>query len=119
MCISQLISDSRMKNGNEINLGLSDSTTAAADFKYSIQDKVISVTFFGPGSIHEGSGEYCGRSSIGTRARLSPSGSFTRTLTGWAARSSGTERTLKLSLPATHRRDVSLKREKQSIGADG
>ena len=42
-----------MKENKQITLGSSDSTTAAADFKYSIQGKVISVTFFGPGSIHE------------------------------------------------------------------
>ena len=53
VCISQLISDSRMKKGNEINLGLSYSTTSAGDFTYSMQGKVISITYLGAGSIHE------------------------------------------------------------------
>jgi F0F1-type ATP synthase beta subunit len=30
-----------------------DSTTAAADFKYSMSGKVISITYLGTGSIHE------------------------------------------------------------------
>ena len=41
-----------MKKGNEINLGLSDSTSAT-DFKYSMSGKVISITYLGTGSIHE------------------------------------------------------------------
>ena len=41
-----------MKKGNEINLGLSDSTSAT-DFKYSMSGKVISITYLGAGSIHE------------------------------------------------------------------
>jgi hypothetical protein len=37
-----------MKEGNEITLGLANSS-AAADFKYSLSGKVISITY----SIHE------------------------------------------------------------------
>ena len=41
-----------MKERKEITLGLSDST-AAADFKYSMSGKVISITYLGAGSIHQ------------------------------------------------------------------
>jgi hypothetical protein len=44
-----------MKEGNQITLGLSDST-ATADFNYSMSGKVISITYLGTGSIHEESG---------------------------------------------------------------
>jgi hypothetical protein len=42
-----------MKESKAITLGSSDSTTAAADFKYSMRGKVISITYLGAGSIHE------------------------------------------------------------------
>jgi hypothetical protein len=41
-----------MKKGNEINLGLSDSTSAT-DFRYSMSGKVISITYLGATSIYE------------------------------------------------------------------
>jgi hypothetical protein len=37
-----------MKESKQISLGSSDSTTAAADFKYSMRGKVISITYLGP-----------------------------------------------------------------------
>jgi hypothetical protein len=42
-----------MKESKQITLGSSDFTTAAADFKYSMQGKVISITYLGAGSIHK------------------------------------------------------------------
>ena len=42
-----------MKEGKQITLGSSDSTSAAADFTYSMQGKVNSITYLGAGSIHE------------------------------------------------------------------
>jgi hypothetical protein len=42
-----------MKESKQISFGSSDSTTAASDFKYSMQGKVISITYLGAGSIHE------------------------------------------------------------------
>ena len=42
-----------MKEGKQITLASSDSTTAAVDFKYSMRGKVISITYLGAGSIHE------------------------------------------------------------------
>ena len=42
-----------MKEPNAITLSSSDSTTTAADFKYSMRGKVISITYLGTGSIHE------------------------------------------------------------------
>jgi hypothetical protein len=44
-----------MKEGNQITLRLSDSTTAT-DFNYSMSGKVISITYLGTDSIHEESG---------------------------------------------------------------
>ena len=40
-----------MKESKQITLGSSDSTSAAADFTYSMQGKVISITYLGAGSI--------------------------------------------------------------------
>jgi hypothetical protein len=45
-----------MKESKQITLGSSDSTTDAGDFRYSMQGKVISITYFGAGSVHEGIG---------------------------------------------------------------
>jgi hypothetical protein len=42
-----------VKESKKITLGSSDSTTAAADFTYSMQGKVISITYFGPGSVNQ------------------------------------------------------------------
>ena len=42
-----------VKQRKKIALGSSDSTTAAADFTYSMQGKVISITYLGTGSIRE------------------------------------------------------------------
>jgi hypothetical protein len=42
-----------MKESKQITLCSSDSTTAAADFKYSMQGKVISTAYLGAGSIHK------------------------------------------------------------------
>jgi hypothetical protein len=42
-----------VKESNKITLGSSDATTGAADFTYSMQGKVISITYLGAGSIHE------------------------------------------------------------------
>ena len=42
-----------MKESEAITLGSSDSTTVPEDFKYSMQGKVISITYLGAGSIHE------------------------------------------------------------------
>jgi hypothetical protein len=47
------LSTREVKESKKITLGSSDSTIAAADFKYSMQGKVISITYLGPGSIHE------------------------------------------------------------------
>jgi hypothetical protein len=44
--------NSHMKESKQITLGSSDSTTAAADFEYSMRGKVISITYLGAGSIH-------------------------------------------------------------------
>ena len=52
VCTGQLSWNSRVKEGNEIALGLSDST-AAADFKYSMSGKIISITYLGTRSIHQ------------------------------------------------------------------
>jgi hypothetical protein len=56
-CTGQLIWNSRMK-GKEITLGLSDST-AAADFKYSMSGKLISIKYLklGTRSINEEIGQ--------------------------------------------------------------
>jgi hypothetical protein len=42
-----------MKESKQISLGSSDSTTAVADFKYSMRGKVISITYLGSGSINQ------------------------------------------------------------------
>jgi hypothetical protein len=42
-----------MKESKRITLGASDPTTVATDFTYSMQGKVISITYLGCGSIHE------------------------------------------------------------------
>jgi hypothetical protein len=42
-----------VKEHKAISLSPSDSTTAIADFKYSMRGEVISITYFGAGSIHE------------------------------------------------------------------
>jgi hypothetical protein len=42
-----------VKESKQITLGSSDSTTTAADFTYSMQGKLISITYLGAGSIHE------------------------------------------------------------------
>ena len=42
-----------MKESKQISLGSSDSTTTAADFKYSMSGKVISITYSGPGSVDQ------------------------------------------------------------------
>jgi hypothetical protein len=42
-----------MKESKQITLGSSDSTTAPADFKYSMRGKVISITYLGADSIHK------------------------------------------------------------------
>ena len=42
-----------MKESKQITLGSSDFTTTATDFTYSMQGKVISITYLGAGSIHE------------------------------------------------------------------
>jgi hypothetical protein len=42
-----------VKESNKITLGSSDSTTTAADFTYSMQGKLISITYLGASSIHE------------------------------------------------------------------
>jgi hypothetical protein len=47
------ISDPDVKESKQITLGSSDSTTAPEDFKYSMQGKVISITYLGAGSINE------------------------------------------------------------------
>jgi hypothetical protein len=44
-----------MKERKEITLGLSEST-AAADFKYSMSGKVISITYLGTDSIYPARG---------------------------------------------------------------
>ena len=59
-----------MKENKQITIGSSDSTTVAADFKYSMQGKVISITYLGAGSIHEELGRYSGGLSTCTRALL-------------------------------------------------
>jgi hypothetical protein len=41
-----------VKEAKQITLGAADSTTAA-DFKYSMSGKVISITYLGTGSINE------------------------------------------------------------------
>jgi hypothetical protein len=41
-----------MKERKEISLGFSDSTSTA-DFTYSMQGKLISITYFGPGSVNQ------------------------------------------------------------------
>jgi hypothetical protein len=86
-----------MKESKQISFGSSDSTTAASDFKYSMQGKVISIMYLGAGSIHEAIERILRRIEYWHRVRLSPTGSFTRTLTDPAARSRGTERRQKLS----------------------
>jgi hypothetical protein len=45
--------NSCMKESKQITLGSSDSTTIAADFKYSMRGKVISITYLGAGSINQ------------------------------------------------------------------
>jgi hypothetical protein len=52
VCDAQLSWNSLYERGNEIALGLSDST-AAADFKYSMSGKIISITYLGTRSIHQ------------------------------------------------------------------
>ena len=47
------ISDPYVKESKKIILGSSDSTTPTADFTYSMQGKVISITYLGAGSVHE------------------------------------------------------------------
>jgi hypothetical protein len=47
------ISEPDVKESKRITLGSADATTAAADFTYSIQGKVISITYLGAGSIHK------------------------------------------------------------------
>ena len=42
-----------MKQSKQITLGLSDFTTSAADFKYSMRCKVISITYSGTSSINK------------------------------------------------------------------
>jgi hypothetical protein len=42
-----------VKESKQITLGSLDSTTATADFKYSMRGKVISITYLGAGSILE------------------------------------------------------------------
>ena len=42
-----------MKENKQITLGSSDSTTVPEDFKYSMQGKVISITYSGTDSINE------------------------------------------------------------------
>jgi hypothetical protein len=42
-----------MKESKAISQGSSDYTTAAADFKYSMRGKEISITYLGPGSINQ------------------------------------------------------------------
>jgi hypothetical protein len=46
-----------MKEHKAITLSQSDSTTSAGDFTYSMQGKVISITYLGAGSIHEEIGQ--------------------------------------------------------------
>jgi hypothetical protein len=42
-----------MKENKQITIGSSDSTTVAADFKYSMQGKVISIKYLDAGSIRQ------------------------------------------------------------------
>jgi hypothetical protein len=42
-----------MKESKQITLGSSDSTAAPEDFKYSMQGKVISITYLGARSIDD------------------------------------------------------------------
>jgi hypothetical protein len=46
-----------MKEHKAITLSQSDSITSAGDFTYSMQGKVISITYLGAGSIHEEIGQ--------------------------------------------------------------
>ena len=82
---------SRRKNGKEISLGLSESTTSS-DFKCSMSGKVISITYLGAGSIHEEIERILRRIEYWHQGSTNPSESSTGTLPGWATRSNGMER---------------------------
>ena len=53
VCTAPLGWNLRMKESKAISQGSSDYTTAAADFKYSMRGKEISITYLGPGSINQ------------------------------------------------------------------
>jgi hypothetical protein len=80
--------DQVVKEGKQITLSSSDSTTST-DFKYSMSGKVISITYLGMSSINEEIGRILRRIEHWHQGSVNVSGSCTRTLTGWAARSGG------------------------------
>src|SRR5580693_3339497 len=84
-----------MKEGNQITLGLSDST-ATADFNYSMSGKVISITYLGTGSIHEESGRMLRRIEHWHQGPVTSYRILYQDAAGPGARSSGTARMRKL-----------------------